>query len=98
MDIPDQLKGKGISLSYIGLSEVAWKYKDALTLIEHCDKNKIFILGGDVLTKDDGEYRHNHDNWYMNTDKGDYKDSVKKTKNYITNYPKGNYAFVFVTR
>ena len=70
MDIPEQLKGKEISLSSIGLSEVAWKYEDALALIEHCEKNKIFILGGDVLAKDGNEYRHNYDHWYLNKDQG----------------------------
>ena len=97
MDIPEQLKGKEISLSSIGLSEVAWKYEDALSLIEYCEKNKIFILGGDVLAKEDNKYRHNYDNWYFDKDQGNYKDSINKTKKYITNYPKGDYAFVFVT-
>lgn len=97
MKIPEQLKGKEINLSSIGLSEVAWKYEDALTLIVHCENNKIFILGGDVLAKDGSKYRHNYDSWYLNTDQGNYKDSIKKTKEYITNYPKGDYAFVFVT-
>jgi len=98
MNIPEHLKGKEISLSYIGLSEVAWEYEDALSIIEHCKKHKIFILGGDVLAKDNGEYKHNYDNWYLNTDQGNYKDSIKKTKDYITSYPKGDYAFVFVTK
>ncbi len=97
MDIPQKLKGKEISLSSIGLSEIAWRYKDALTLIEHCENNKIFILGGDVLVKIGSEYQHNYDNWYLNKDQGNYKDSIKKTKEYITSYPKGDYAFVFVT-
>lgn len=97
MDIPKRLKGKEISLSSIGLSEVAWKYEDALALIEYCENNKIFILGGDVLTKEGSEYRHNYDNWYLDKDQGNYKDSINKTKEYITNYPKGNYSFVFVT-
>ena len=97
MDIPEQLKGKEICLSSIGLSEVAWKYEDALALIEYCEKNNIFILGGDVLAKDGDKYHHNYDNWYLNKDQGNYKDSIIKTKQYITNYPKGDFAFVFIT-
>ena len=97
MDISEQLKGKEISLSSIGLSEIAWKYEDALTFIEHCGKYKIFILGGDVLVKDDSDYRYNHDNWYFNKDQGDYEDSINKAREYIISYPKGDYAFVFVT-
>lgn len=98
MDIPEQLKGNEINLSSSGLNDVAWKYEDALALIEHCEKNKTFILGGDVLAKKDNEYQHNYDNWYFNSNQGNYKDSVKKTKEYITNYPRGDYAFVFVTK
>lgn len=97
MDIPERLKEKEISLSSIGLSEVAWKYEDALTFIELCEKNTIFILGVDVLAKDRNEYRHNYDNWYLDKDQGSYTDSIKKAKAYITNYPKGDYAFAFVT-
>jgi len=97
MHIPEQLKGKEISLSSMGLSEVAWKYEDAITLIEHCENNKIFILGGDVLAKYGDKYQHNYDNWHLDKDQGNYKDSIIKTKEYITNYPKGDYAFVFVT-
>lgn len=97
MDIPDQLKGKEISLKSIGLNEVAWNYDDALTLIEHYENNKIFILGGDVLEKTDNEYRHNYDNWYFEKEYGSYKKSINKAKAYISNYPKGEYAFVFVT-
>ena len=97
MFIPDSLKGKEISLSSIGLSEVAWTYEDALEFIEECKKNSIFILGGDVLSKEGNEYRHNYDNWYLNLDQGTIEDSIKKAEEYITNYPKGEYAFVFVT-
>ena len=97
MGIPEQLKGKEISLNSIGLIEVAWKYEDALVLIEYYEKNRIFILGGDVLVKEGNEYRHNYDNWYLDKYLGNYKDSFNKAKEYITSYPKGDYAFVFVT-
>ena len=96
MKIPDQLKGNEIKLSSIGLSGVAWKYEDALILIEYCEDNEVFILGGDVLAKDGNQYRHNYDNWYFNKNQGGYKDSIKKSKEYIANYPSGDYVFVFV--
>ncbi|MBL1321703.1 MAG: hypothetical protein COA63_011675 [Methylophaga sp.] len=97
MDIPVELQDKKISLSSIGLSEVAWKYEDAIKLIVYFENNKIFILGGDVLVKDGDKYRHNNDNWYLDKEQGSYEDSIKKATNYIANYPKGDYAFVFVT-
>ena len=97
MDIPEPLKGKEINLGSIGLNEIAWKYEEALILIEYCEINRIFILGGDVLAKDGDDYRHNYDNWYLDKDQCNYQDSIKQTKEYITNYPKGDFAFVFVT-
>ena len=41
MNIPEALKGKEIDLTPIGLNEVAWKYEDALALIEYCEENQI---------------------------------------------------------
>ena len=97
MEIPKILKGKEVNLNHLGVSEVAWEFNDALTLLEHLENNKKFILGGDVLTKDSGKYQHNYDNWHFDTEQGNYKDSIQKTKEYIINYPKGEYAFIIVT-
>lgn len=97
MKTPIELQGKGINLSAIGLSEVAWRYNEALLLIDYYKSNKIFILGGDVLTNNNGSYIHNYDSWHLNTDQGTYLDSIQKARKYITNYPEGDHAFVFVT-
>lgn len=97
MDIPKELQGKEISLDHLCLSEIAWKKEDALKLIDHYEENRVFILGGDVLSKDSDGYRHNYDNWYLNTDQGDAKQSALHSRSYIKGYPEGDYAFVFVT-
>ena len=81
MDIPQELKGKDISLKHLDLSEVAWKKSDALKLIDHLQSKGNFILGGDVLKKDED---------------GDAQQSAEHTRNYINKYPEGDYAFVFV--
>ena len=96
MDIPQELKGKEISLKHLHLSEVAWKKSDALKLIDHLQSKGNFILGGDVLKKDEDGYRHNYDNWYLNPEDGDAQQSAEHTRNYINKYPEGDYAFVFV--
>ncbi len=96
MDIPAEIEGKEISLGHLNLSEVAWRKNDALKLVDHLEEKGSFILGGDVLAKDDGGYRHNYDNWYLNQEDGDAKQSIDHTRNYINKYPKGDYAFVFV--
>ena len=96
MGIPQELKGKEISLEHLHLSEVAWLKTEALKLIDHLQSKGSFILGGDVLKKDEGVYRHNYDNWYLNQEDGDAKQSAEHARNYINKYPEGDYAFVFV--
>ena len=96
MDIPQELKGKEISLEHLHLSEVAWLKTDVLKLIDHLQSKGSFILGGDVLKKYEDGYRHNYDNWYINQEDGDAKQSAVHTRNYINKYPEDDYAFVFV--
>lgn len=96
MDIPVELKGNEISLKHLHLSEVAWLKNDALILVDHLQAQGRFILGGDVLKKEKDGYRHNYDNWYLNQEDGDAKQSSEHTRNYINKYPEGDYAFVFV--
>ena len=96
MDIPQNLSRKSISLENIGLSEVAWLKEDALSLIDHLEKEGKFILGGDVLVVAPEGYRHNYDNWHFNIENGDAQQSIEYTRNYIKKYPAGNYAFVLV--
>jgi len=96
MDIPEELKGKEISLKHLHLSETAWRKEDALLLAEHLGKIGSIILGGDVLAKDAGVYRHNYDNWYLKPGDAGAAVSVEQAINYIINYPEGDYAFVFV--
>jgi len=96
MGIPSELSNKSISLEHIGLSEVAWHKDDALLYIEYLEVEGRFILGGDVLSLDSGEYRHNNDNWYFERSDGNAKQSIEHTRNYIKKYPAGNYAYVLV--
>ena len=96
MEILPELSKKTISLEHIGLSEVAWLKDDALLFISHLEAEGKFILGGDVLSLDSGEYRHNNDNWYFERSDGNAKQSIEHTRNYIKKYPAGNYAFVLV--
>jgi hypothetical protein len=96
MGIPSELSNKSIPLEHIGLSEVAWHKDDALLYIEYLEEEGQFILGGDVLSLDSGEYRHNNDNWYFERSDGNAKQSIEHTRNYINKYPAGNHAFVLV--
>ena len=96
MQIPEDIKRKSVSLSYLGINEVAWKQNDALKLLKYLEKASIFVLGGDVLSPDGDKYTHNYDNWYFEEKEGNFKDSIAKAKDYIYSYPKGNYLFVIV--
>jgi hypothetical protein len=96
MDIPEPLLKKAIPLKHIGLSEVAWLREDALSLLEHWEREGRFILGGDVLSLESDGFRHNYDNWYFNYEDGDAQQSIEHTRQYIKKYPVGDYAFVLV--
>ena len=96
MDIPQELKGKEISLKHLHLNEVAWLKADSLKLIDHLEAKGSFILGGDVLKKDKDGYRHNYDNWYLDQEDGNAQQSAEHARNYINKYPEGDYVFVFV--
>ncbi|WP_211831193.1 Imm40 family immunity protein, partial [Kistimonas asteriae] len=96
IDIPSQLLEKAISLEHIGSNEVAWFKSDIPELLNRLESVGAFVLGGDVLSFDCGEYRHNYDNWYFELSDGSAKQSIEHTRNYINKYPAGNYAFVVV--
>lgn len=96
MNIPEELKGKEITLDHLHLSAIAWRKTDALKLVDHLQSRGDFILGGDVLQNDAEGYRHNNDNWYLNQEDGDATKSAEHARNYIDKYPDGDYAFVFV--
>jgi len=96
MNIPEELKGKEITLEHLHLSEIAWRKNEALKLVDHLQSKGSFILGGDVLKKEADGYKHNYDNWYLNPEDGDATQSTEHTRNYIKKYPEGDYAFVFV--
>lgn len=96
MNMPDELKGKEITLDHLHLREIAWRKVDALRLVDHLQSRGDFILGGDVLQKDADGYRHNYDNWYLNQEDCDARKSAEHARNYINKYPNGDYAFVFV--
>ena len=96
MIIPNTWKGKEIDLSYLGLNEVAWRKVDAIELLNYFELNSVFVLGGDVLSLQKGSYKHNYDNWYFEKSMGNFKDSIRKAKHYLENYPDGDFIFVLV--
>ena len=97
MNIPKELKGRAISLTHLGVKDVAWAFQDALFVINYFEKESTFVLSGDVLEWIDNQYRYNYDNWYFQPNQGSYKESLGKAREYINHYPKGIFAFVFVT-
>ena len=97
MEIPTELKGKDINLTHLGVNEVAWQRSDAIQLLDSFMSKSVFVLGGDVLSNQNDNYKHNYDNWYFEKEHGDEKESILKAKEYISNYPEGDYVFVIVT-
>lgn len=83
--LSDELKNRGVLTE---TTEYAWKYKDAIDVIDFLKVKECVILGGDVL-KSTLEYTH--DNWFFEYDnKGAIseiiKESIEKSKRYINWY------------
>jgi len=98
MKIPEELQGKEINLKEIGINSIAWKKMDALLLLDYMEKESIVILGGDVLVKKDGIYQHTYDNWHYEKDNTMISDSIMNTRDYISTYKEGDFAFLIVIK
>lgn len=89
--IPSSLLKKGRELTGIGLNEVAWLKKDALTLLKALEGSKIVILGGDVYRDIGDKLVPTYDNWYCDPESVEneidyaYR-SRQKTTDYISSY------------
>lgn len=98
LSIPLELEEKSIVLH---TNEKAWRYDDALQLIEYAYSNSILVLGGDVLTTG---REYTYDNWYYEFVKGHSlsehtKKSCDLARAYIDAYCGRNgwdYLFVLV--
>lgn len=92
--LPQEILSTGINLEPIGIKEIAWKYEDALVVIDYIFRKGYPILGGDVYAYCEDSVETTYDSWYMN--KTDSKDFVLESKNkaieYIRNYSNFNGA------
>ncbi len=97
---------KAIDLQSIGVKNMAWYHSDVLEVIANLDKSSCAILGGDVLSLQDGELKHNYDNWHSEQQDAETwqkyaKRSRDESKDYVNNYPDPNdktIAYVLVFR
>ncbi len=100
--IPKELLENGYDLDMLGISEIAWKKKEILLIIQLLQENKIPILGGDVYSIKGGKVILTYDNWFTINDNSVnfISNSFDNAILYITNYEKRNgnnfiYSLVF---
>ena len=84
-------KGKLLSLINPGSSEVALTSADALEAIEALRGSRVAILGGDVLTEENGSLRYVYANWHSDRKSNEGADdyvtrSHSETTAYILGY------------
>jgi hypothetical protein len=87
----DELLKEGYPLQGIGINNWAFSKKDAMEILNRFEELKVSILGGDVYELTNNIVQPNYDNWYFNrlsneTDIEFLKRSIKRAKDYITNY------------
>lgn len=93
--LPAQLIADATSLENIGHNTYAWRWRDALTVINILIGKKIFVLGGDVYLRLNDKFEAIGDNWYVNkknyiATELDLSTSHKVSIEYIEAYVKRN--------
>ncbi len=63
-DEADSILGIGVSLQESGINNWALNAAQISTILPKLVLNRIAVYGGDILVKEDGNYRHTYDNWY----------------------------------
>lgn len=86
--LPREMLTNGISLNSIGIDETAWKFKQAIEVIEYLYNKGYLILGGDVYVFDGFSIKPTYDNWYHNKTESDNDLELgrKKAIEYITKH------------
>ena len=96
----DSIISCGISLHDAGVSDWALTKEQALSAFDSIEKEKMFVLGGDVYQMVSGAPESNYDNWYCDRNEGEDEGSylercISKARQYVTQYqhPNGQKAF-----
>lgn len=105
LDFPTILLSSGKSLECLGISEMAWDWKNAIKVIEFLCAFNYAILGGDVYRVADDKFEVTYDSWYINKNVQQSREIfIEETKNkaisYIKQYHERNgenfyYSIVF---
>lgn len=85
------------------VNEIAWKLKDAMSVLNQIGIKEHIVLGGDILTRD---LSYTYDSWFYTTNsklnlKENSAQSIQAASNYISNYMSlngDNYYVVFVIK
>ena len=86
------LADKGISLTTLGLEEVALRREDALAAIREFRELSVPILGGDVYFEQQGTIEPAYANWYVDQQKDESRKnfadrSCEKAERYVAEFP-----------
>ena len=87
--LPPELMEKAISLTSTGVNELAWKWQDAITVVEILVGNGFLVLGGDVYFYSHGKFKATRDNWCFQSAKSEgFKDAINKSRDHSVEYIK----------
>jgi hypothetical protein len=74
---PKPLLLSALSLLPFHIAEVAWRYEDALDVIDFYAQEKYIILGGDVYEDDNGTIIPTSDSWFITSEDTNKLDAVE---------------------
>lgn len=91
-EIREKIIKASINLERFGLCELAWKKKDAISMISSILQDKIGILGGDTYVITLNKLEPQYENWSCEENTNEniedfYLKSKLKALSYIRNYP-----------
>ena len=86
--LPTKLLESGIFLISVGVASIAWKFEQAIEVIEYLHNHGYTILGGDVYAYDRSSIKSTYDNWCHNESETEHDREAgrKKAIDYITKY------------
>jgi Immunity protein 40 len=92
LPISDQLRASAIPLDHLGVHEVAWTRGSALDVISALGGTIWALLGGDVLVRCDGVFRHSYDSWHSDPSADEacpefVERSHRESRTYIERFP-----------
>ena len=84
--LPPEIVQVGTSLEEIGIKEIAWDYATVIKIFHIIQRDKCFVIGGDVYKTVSGNVESTYDSWYANKSEMTAEESLWMARKFIEDY------------